>query len=145
VPHGVGQPQGGDESPGPSLGAGLLPERGAKPAPAPPRPIRLLGNRDWVIPIECHADGAVLRGGGQKYPLSALTADGPLPQALRQMIARRQAGVRPGEPPYRPQVRFLIYPDGLRTYDLTFPLLQPLGIPMTRQNAEATPPARPAP
>ena len=61
------------------------------------------------------------------------------------MIDRRQAGVRPGEPPYRPQVRFLIYPDGLRTYFLTFPALEPLGIPLTRQNVEADPPAPPAP
>jgi hypothetical protein len=52
------------------------------------------------------------------------------------MIARRQASVRPGEPPYRPQARFLIYPDGLRTYYLAFPALQPLGIPLTRQNVD---------
>jgi len=135
---------------GPALDAGLLPS-GGKPSryPAPPRPMRLVGNRDWVIPIECRADGILLRNAGQKIPLTALTgtaaADNPLLQSLKQTIARRQASVRPGEPPYRPQARFLIYPDGLRTYYLTFPLLEPLGIPLTRQNVEAEPPARATP
>jgi hypothetical protein len=133
----------------PRLDAGLL--HGDKPSPytPPPRPMRLIGNRDWVIPIECRADGVVLRNAGQKVPLASLkaasSADNPLLQTLKQMIARRQAGVRPGEPPYRPQVRFLIYPDGLRTYYLAFPALEPLGIPLTRQNAETDPAPRPAP
>jgi hypothetical protein len=61
------------------------------------------------------------------------------------MITRRQATVRPGEPPYRPQVRFLIYPDGLRTYFLAFPALEPLGITMTRQDVKADATTRPAP
>jgi hypothetical protein len=102
--------------------------------------LRLIGNRDWVIPVECHPDGVVVRGAGQKFPLSSLTANGPgetaLAQSLRQTIARRQATVRPGEPPYRPQVRLLVYPDSLKTYYLTFPALEPLRIPLTRQNVE---------
>ena len=52
------------------------------------------------------------------------------------MIARRQGTVRPGEPPYRPQVRLLVRPDGLRTYYLAYPLLESLQVPMTRQNLE---------
>jgi hypothetical protein len=63
-------------------------------------------------------------------------------QAVRQLIARRQAGVRPGDPPYRPQVRFLVHPDGLRTYHLAYPALEPLGVPLTRQNYEPDRPDR---
>jgi hypothetical protein len=147
---GDGPPQDPDEPRAPRLDAGQLHD-GEKPPPSapPPRPVRLIGNRDWIIPVECRADGLVVRGLGQKIPLASLTgnaaAESPLLQAVRQMIARRQASVRPGEPPYRPQVRFLIYPDGLRTYFLSFPALEPLGIPLTRQNVEADTSSRPAP
>jgi hypothetical protein len=108
--------------------------------------MRLIGNRDWVIPVECHADAVVLRNAGQKFAVSSLTGkaeDNPLLQTLRQTIARRQATVRPGEPPYRPQVRFLIYPDGLKTYYTALSAVDPLGVTVTRQNVEADP--RPSP
>jgi hypothetical protein len=136
---GAAQPHDPDEPQGPRLGTAPLP--GEKPPPSPPpRPPRLIGNRDWVIPIECRPDGVVLRGAGQKFPLTAVSSgtagENALLQAVKQMIARRQASVRAGEPPYRPQVRFLIYPDGLRTYHLTFPVLEPLGVPLTRQNVD---------
>jgi hypothetical protein len=136
-----------EEPPSPHLDAGRLPGRG-RGSPAAPRPLRLIGNRDWVIPVECRGDSVVLRNAGQRFPAATLSrtgADNPFLQSLSQMIARRQATVRPGEPPYRPQVRFLIYPDGLRTYFLAFPALEPLGITMTRQDVKADAPTRPAP
>jgi hypothetical protein len=112
----------------------------------PVRPTRLIGNRDWVIPIECLADGVVLRSTGHKFPLSTFAG---IPQeqnalllAVRQLIVRRQASVRPGDPPYRPQVRFLLHPDALRTYHLAYPALEALGIPLTRQNVETPPEGR---
>jgi hypothetical protein len=52
------------------------------------------------------------------------------------MIARRQATVLPGEPPYRPLLRFQVQPEGLRSYYLAYPLLAPLGVPMARENLE---------
>ena len=52
------------------------------------------------------------------------------------MIARRQATVRPGEPPYRPMIRFRVLPDGLRTYHLAYPALEALHVPMTRENVD---------
>src|SRR5262249_19657972 len=122
---------------------------GERPEPArPPRPVRLIGNRDWVIAVECRPDGVVLRSTGQKFALAALggqAADNPLRQALQQQITRRQATVRPGEPPYRPQARLLVYPDGLRTYYLACSLLEQLGIPLTRQNVDADAAERPLP
>jgi hypothetical protein len=147
---GTATPHDPDEPQAPRLDAGQLhgPEK-PSPRAAPPRPPRLIGNRDWVIPVECRADGVVVRNLGQKIPLASLSVpagtESPLLQAVKQMIARRQASVRSGEPPYRPQVRFMIYPDGLRTYFLTFPSLEPLGIPLTRQNVEADASPRPAP
>jgi hypothetical protein len=111
--------------------------------------MRLIGNRDWVIPAECRADGVVLRNAGQRFSVTSLGgsngAENPLQQSVRQMIARRQATVRPGDPPYRPQVRLFVYPDGLRTYHLACAALEPLGITLTRQNVEADAPARTAP
>jgi hypothetical protein len=59
------------------------------------------------------------------------------------MIVRRQATVRPGEPPYRPYIRFQIRPDGLRSYYLAYPVLENLGIPMARQDLEAEEPKKP--
>ncbi len=77
---------------------------------------------------------------GQSFPVESLTApagtETAFLQAIRQLIARRQASVRPGDPPYRPQVRFLIHKDALRTYYLAYPDLRPLQILLTRQNAD---------
>jgi hypothetical protein len=136
----------GSPSPG-RLGLPPLPgEKSPPPRPAPVRPARLIGNRDWVIPIECLADGVVLRSAGKKFPLASFAGVGADQNALlltvRLMIVRRQASVRPGDPPYRPQVRFLLHPDGLRTYHLAYPALEPLGIPLTRQNVETPPEGR---
>jgi hypothetical protein len=136
-----------EEPPSPHLDAGRVPGRD-RGSPAPPRPLRLIGNRDWVIPVECRGDSVVLRNAGQRFPAATLSrsgADNPFLQSLNHMIARRQATVRPGEPPYRPQVRFLIYPDGLRTYFLAFPALESLGITMTRQDVKVDATPRPAP
>jgi hypothetical protein len=117
----------------PPLSAG---NQQSRPAP---RIVGLVGNRDWVIPIECVADGVVLHPARQKVALAELEArqsGNVLQAAVQQMIARRQGTVRPGEPPYRPQVRLLVRPDGLRAYYLAYPLLESLQVPITRQNLE---------
>jgi hypothetical protein len=130
------------EGPAPELSGlpEIIPLPKPKPTEPPNRPFRLVGNRDWVIPIECVSDGVVLRSVGQKFTLASLKpvqgAETALVQAVRQVIARRQATVRPGDPPYRPQLRFLIHPEGLRTYHLAYPTLEGLKIPMTRENAD---------
>jgi hypothetical protein len=127
----------------------MLPGPERPSAPSRPRPPRLIGNRDWVIPVECRPDGAVLRNAGQKFAVTSLTTgaggENPLLKALRLTITRRQATVRPGEPPFRPQLRFLIYPDGLKTYYLALSAVEPLGVTVTRQNVEADPSPRPSP
>jgi hypothetical protein len=77
---------------------------------------------------------------GQRLALTEISkgASGksPLLELIRQLIARRQATVRPGEPPYRPMIRFRVRPDGLRTYYLAYPVLESLQVPMSRENVE---------
>ena len=59
------------------------------------------------------------------------------------MVARRQASVRAGEPPYRPQIRFLVRPDGKRAYYQAYPALESLQLPMFQQNLDADEDVRP--
>jgi hypothetical protein len=118
----------------------LLGNAQKKPAPEKPRPLRWLGNRDWIIAIDCVADGLVLSATGQRVPLTALPSNdqgsNPLRESIQRMIARRQATVPAGEPPYRPMIRFRVHPDGWRAYYLAYPTLEALGVPMSRENLE---------
>lgn len=106
--------------------------------PAPVRPGFLDRDRDWVITLECRADRAVLQLNAQTFSLDELSAgaDGLLPRTLRQLIDRRQATVPAGVPPYRPILRFLVYPGGLRSYYRAYPALEGLNHPMTRTDVD---------
>jgi hypothetical protein len=122
----------------------------AVPAPAAPptdrpnrprrppslRPFLISGDRDWIIYVECRADCVLVYPSWQVVPLTALTLDpagNPLQRVVQQMIDRRQATLRPGDPPYRPQVRFLVRPEQERVYHLAYPMLDRLPVPKTRQ------------
>jgi hypothetical protein len=104
--------------------------------PPPMRSARLNGDRDYLIFIECKADSVVLYPSQREFALSSLTggANHPLVQAVQQMIERKQSGVRSGELPYRPQIRFLVRPETLRAYHSAYPLVDALPIMKTRQN-----------
>jgi len=110
-----------------------------RPARTPPLPLsRLLGNRDWPIFVECQADVIVVRALALRLPLASLESSDPeswqFIERLQKLITDRQATVLPGEPPYRPLIRFQVYPEGLRTYYLAYPRLEALRLPMTREN-----------
>jgi hypothetical protein len=106
--------------------------------------MRLAPNRDWIIAIECSARGLVLYPYYSQYPVDRLSEDGPaLCKQVQQMIDRRQASVRPGDPPYRPQIRFLVRPDGVSTYYRAYPLLESLKLPMKKQNVDRDEEIRP--
>ncbi|MFN4260421.1 MAG: hypothetical protein ACK4RK_14090 [Gemmataceae bacterium] len=112
-----------------------------QPEPTPTlRPSRGLSDRDWVIYIECGAQELLIDPGRKRLALSELgPLRGPnnrLLQLIQEMIARKQARVPPGEPPFRPQIRFLVRPDGLRSYYRAYPALEILNIPMTRTNLD---------
>jgi hypothetical protein len=118
-----------------------LAEKPHRPAAPPPGPsLRWLGNRDWYVTIDCTPAGVELHPSGQKFAAAELAPGkgdaNPLAAAVQKLIDRRQASVRPGEPPYRPRVRFRVLTGGLRTFHLAYPLLEPLHVPMTRESVE---------
>jgi hypothetical protein len=146
-PPAEGPPTGGAAGPGESSGGSgeREPPGGVRPLPTPGgdpkrppslRAARLHGDRDYLIFVECRPDAVVLYPSQKEFPLAALKAgpNNPLVQAVQQMIERKQSGVRPGELPYRPQVRFLVRPESLQTFHLTYPLFDPLPVAKTRQN-----------
>ncbi len=105
--------------------------------PAPLRPARLSGDRDWIIYVECKPEGVVIYPTQLLVPLAALnrpSGSNPLPQTIQQLIDRKQATVRHGEMPYRPEVRFLVRPEAERTFHLAYPTLDGLAAPKTSQN-----------
>jgi hypothetical protein len=136
---GNGAPGESGGSPGDSRGK-TFPTFGAdnskKPLPAPPLS-KLLGNKDFVIIIDCRGDYVTITPGSKTYRWTTSnlqTTDQALAQTVANLIARRQASVRPGEPPYRPLIRFQVSNEGLRTYYHVYPLLEQLRVPMTREN-----------
>jgi hypothetical protein len=101
---------------------------------------RLTGNRDWYIPIEFRAEAVVLPLTQERFSLADLQRQSPgnstLANSIAATVSRRQATVRPGEPPYRVILRFEVYPNGLRLFHLAYPLLEPLHLPMARRTVE---------
>jgi hypothetical protein len=109
-----------------------------KKPPPPLRIARLNGDRDYLIFIECRPDDVVLYPSRQMFTVQQLArGDQTLLQAVQKMIERRQSLVRPGELPFRPQVRFLVHPESIRSYHTAYPLLATLDVPQTRQNLDA--------
>jgi hypothetical protein len=132
----TGDPQG--DSPGPSIRP--LPAFGTdtakKPTPAPPLS-RLLGNKDFIITVDCHSDYVTVTPGSLTYRWTASNlkeTDEALVQSVKNLIARRQASVQPGEPPYRPLIRLAVHADGRNTLYRAYPLLERVGVTMTREN-----------
>jgi hypothetical protein len=104
--------------------------------PASLRPARLSGDRDWIVFVECKKEGVVIYPTQLLLPASALgraSGSNPLLQSVQQLIDRKQATVRRGDVPYRPEVRFLVHPDAGRTYHRAYPTLDALAAPKTAQ------------
>jgi tetratricopeptide (TPR) repeat protein len=141
---GNAQPGSGDAP----LNPGEKPERDDTPrlAPLPPSrkqppPLRVArltgGDRDYIIFIECRADDVVLYPSRRLFTAQSFAHGSPaLLQAVQQMIERKQALVRPGELPYRPQIRYLVHQESIRTYHTVYPCLDALDVPKTRQNLD---------
>ncbi|MBY0525720.1 MAG: hypothetical protein K2R98_20105, partial [Gemmataceae bacterium] len=114
--------------------------RSKREPPAPRVASRTLPNRDLLIAVECTAEGVIVPGTPMISPSALVRGndpDNPLLKAVQKIIDRRQTTLRPGEAPYRAHIRFLVRPDGLRTYYLAFPALEGLQVPMTRENLKA--------
>jgi hypothetical protein len=117
------------------------PPPGVRPQPrtVPLRPALLGGEREWVIFVECQRDAVILYPTRRPFSLESLShspAHNPLYLAVRQLLARRQALIRPGERPLQPHIRYLVHPDAVRTYHMTYPALERLSVPQTRQNLQ---------
>jgi hypothetical protein len=146
--EGSPMPQAGEAGPQLPGSSGLSQIGAAREKKSEPPPVvRRYVRRDWNIFIECKANEVVIYPGGSRIPLAGLAGSGksnsrPLLQELQQMIARRQAAIasseiEKNEQIQSPQIRFLVRPDGLRTYFLAFPELTALQLPMTRENLDA--------
>jgi hypothetical protein len=94
-------------------------------------------DREWVIVIECKADGITLPALSQRFTQTELNrADKPLFSALQQMIQlqlRRQ-------PDIRPSLKYRIEADGLGTFYKVAAELVPLGLPAAAERV--LPPAK---
>ena len=122
--------------------AAPLPELGPRKssAPTPLRAARLFADRDWVIYVECKFEEILVHPNRLIIPTSLLASEEGVKrfvQEIEKIIQRKQSTVRSGEPPYRPEVRFLVWPDGLKPYHLSYPALQLAGIKQKRQNLES--------
>ena len=122
--------------------AAPLPELGPRKSstPAPLRAARLFADRDWIIYVECKFEEILVHPNRLVIPTSLLASEEGVKrfmQEIEKMITRKQSTVRVGEPPYRPEVRFLVWPDGLKPYHLSYPALQLAGIKQKRQNLDS--------
>lgn len=118
-----------------------LPELGPRKSKTPPplRAARLFAERDWILHVECRFEGVILHASKKFYSAEALateTGSRSFLGEIQALIDKKQASVRAGDPPYRPQVRFLIWADGPRSYHLAYPLLHKAGIWQTAQQLE---------
>ena len=111
----------------------------AKPRPAPPPFNVALGSRDFVMTITCFSDHVTVYPGGKQHwwkSNNAAPTDKAIVENVRDLIAGRQRSVQPGEPQYRPVIRFRLAPDGLAAYLHVYPQLAFLQVPMTRENLD---------
>jgi hypothetical protein len=101
---------------------------------------RVIGNRDFVVTIACYREGVVVTPGGASFAWNdkggVNQIDEALVRTVLQLIERRQATVRAGEPPYRAVLRFEVRGQGRRTYHHVFPVLDGLRLPMVREDVE---------
>jgi hypothetical protein len=99
-----------------------------------------LGSRDFVIDVACYRDGVVVTPGGGAFNFAkaadAARIDEAVVRNIVGLITSRQRTVRPGEAAYRPVLRFVVHPEGLRSMYRVYPLLERLGVAMIRENVE---------
>ncbi len=111
----------------------------AKPEPTPPPLARTLGNKDFIITLDCYAEHVTVFPGGTQFRWKSsgdTATDTALAKHVANLIARRQASVRPDEPPYRPTIRFQVATEGVQTFLRSYPVLEPLRVPMTKENVQ---------
>jgi hypothetical protein len=110
-----------------------------------PTPLsKILGSRDWNVPFACDGKGVTLLLTEQQFSLAMLqtsyAGEHPLRKTVRDLIERKQALVRPGEPPFRPILHFEVPPEGLQAFLLSYAVLENLQLPVIRHNVKPNQP-----
>jgi hypothetical protein len=101
----------------------------AEEKPRAPRPLkmaRLTGGRELTQYVECTADGVILHPGGKKFTrqmVSQPEEGNPLLQELKERVERRRTLDRAAGTTSFIQVRFLVWPDGMRAYHSLYPIV----------------------
>ncbi len=113
------------------------------PRPVRPVPIGEGSQREWEVVLECAADHVLIQATKAKIYLSGLPkGDNPLRGEVERLVAQR----RKANPEVQPRLKFIIHPDGLRTYYLAAAAVESLNLPSIRQvlevEGETEPPAR---
>lgn len=93
-------------------------------APRPLKMARLTGGRELTQYVECTADGVVLHPGGKKFTrqmISQPEESNPLLQELKERVERRRTLDRAAGTTSFIQVRFLVWPEGMRAYHALYP------------------------
>ena len=110
-------------------------EQGPDLGPTAPRAFPLLEAKsvtpETVVFVECRSDGAVLYPSGKSFSIDSLNhspAHNPLYQAA-------VAALKAGDPKSR-AVRFLVHPDGERTFELASPAFNGVGATKTRHSLQ---------
>lgn len=108
-----------------------------KPAAQTPRPVRLAGDRQWILYVECRADGVVLHPSLRSFSAASLAQPqglADLTRAAQMLLDRRQNTANQlGDKAFKMQIRFLVWPDGERTFHSVYPALDGLPAPKTWQ------------
>jgi hypothetical protein len=87
---------------------------------------------EWIIVVECRPDGVQVSPSRLSLSLADLATgqgdDSLLVRTARELIERRRSVQRPGDPPVKIVIRFLIHKDGLRAFHLAYPLLDSIDV-----------------
>lgn len=98
------------------------------------RPAQITPPRDWIVYVECKAEGATIHPARREVPMAALETaleGNPLRSMVSAML-QRQPEPPPGKVPPRLRVRFVIHPDGVRAFHAAYPSLAGLALDMDR-------------
>jgi len=110
---------------------GVVPVPGPQ-SEQPRKPARISPPREWLLFVECKADGVVVHPRKEAFALAKVeAANNPLRAFVTEALTR-QPEPTAGKPPSRLRVRFVVHPDGGRSFHAAYPALLGLPIDMDR-------------
>jgi hypothetical protein len=103
------------------------------PRPRALRPAARYGDEEWVLVVDCSAQGVRLSPSQLRVSLQELArghgGDVQLARTVASLIERRRAAQDPAAPPFRPQLRFVVHRDGMRSFHAALPALENIRVP----------------